>query len=144
MLCSFNVPYLCNYEAKIDNEVCIDGSIGFDVTKHLPENCLVISLYDLPCYDVNANIPLLHRVMPPEPELCKQYVKNGYNDMKRAIQGVKLEKCDSNYHNSLEKKLSCDEVQVFMCKLQYLTDIKMYNYKDLKNYLTTSESSQSL
>ena len=144
LLCSFNVPYLCNYEAKIDNEFCIDGGFGFDVTKSLPDGTLKISLYDLPNYDLNANIPFLHRVMPPEPNLCKQYVKRGYNDMKRAIRGKKLEKCESNYHNSLEKNIASEEVQAFMCKLQYVTDIKMYNYKDLKKYLVTSESNPFL
>ncbi len=140
LLCSSNIPYLCNYEAKLDDEICIDGVYGFDVTKHLPEDTMKISLYDLPIYDINANIPFLHRFMPPEPKLCKQYVKRGYNDMKLAIRGEKLEKCESNYHNSLEKKISSEEVQAFMCKLQYVMDIKMYNYKDLKRYLATSES----
>lgn len=137
LLCSFNVPYLCNYEAKIDNEICIDGGFGFDVTKNLPENCLTISLYDLPNYDLNANIPFMHRIMPPNPESCKEYVKNGYNDMKRVIRGVKLDKCDSNFNNSLESKVSNAEVQEIMCNLQYITDKKMYNYKDLKKYLAT-------
>ena len=45
LLCSFNVPYLCNYEAKIDNEICIDGGFGFDVTKKLPKDTLKISLH---------------------------------------------------------------------------------------------------
>ena len=144
LLSSSNVPYLCNYEAMIDNEICIDGGFGFNVTKNLPENCLTISLYDVPNYDLNANIPFMHRIMPPKPELCKKYVKNGYKDMKKVIRGVKFDKCDSNFHNSLESKVSGVEVQEIMCKLQYITDIKMYTYKDLKKYLATSESNRSL
>lgn len=137
LLCSFNVPYLCNYEAKIDNELCIDGGFGFNVTKNLPKDTISVSLYDLSNYDLNANIPLLHRLKPPDPKLCKQYVKNGYKDMKRVICGKYIEKCDSNYHNSLESKVSSKEFQSFMCDLQYITDTKMQTYKDLKKYLAT-------
>ena len=86
---------------------------------------------------MNANIPLLHRLKPPKHELCKKYVKNGYNDMKRVICGKYIEKCDSNYHNSFEKQIATTEIQAFMCNLQYITDTKMHTYKDLTKYLAT-------
>jgi hypothetical protein len=85
LLCSFNTPYLCNYDAKIDGIQCIDGGFGFNTQKHLPDNTIKVNLYDLPNYDLNANIPFLHRVLLPEPQQMQIYTNNGYNDMKHII-----------------------------------------------------------
>ena len=85
LLCSFNTPFLCNYDAKIDGIQCIDGGFGFNPQINLPDDIIKVNLYDLPNYDLNANIPFLHRVLLPEPQQLQIYINNGYNDMKHIL-----------------------------------------------------------
>jgi hypothetical protein len=90
LLCSFNTPFLCNYDAKIDGIQCIDGGFGFNPQKNLPEDIIKVNLYDLSNYDLNANIPFLHRVLLPEPQQLQIYMNNGYNDMKHILEQCAL------------------------------------------------------
>ena len=49
LLCSFQVPILCSYDAKIGDELCVDGGFGFNHT-FLPRNVVTIC----PKYDCHA------------------------------------------------------------------------------------------
>ena len=136
LLCSFNVPFLCNYDAKLDGVDCIDGGFGFNADRDLPKNVdIKISLYNLGGYCLNANIPLLHRMTPPSKEHYNRYLKNGYKDMKNKINNKNVNECCAGSETSLETIISCVEYQLQMHKLQHIVDQKMLTYDDLVELL---------
>ena len=85
LLCSVNVPILCDYDAKLDGTICIDGGYGFDPTKDLPLDIITIGLSDVR-YDLNGDIPLVFRVLPPPDCVCEFYYQKGCVDMNTRIQ----------------------------------------------------------
>jgi hypothetical protein len=86
LLCSFHVPFLCSYNAEIDNVNCIDGGLGINVEVDLPDNCFVIcpKIYlkkNTNHSYINGEIPILICVFPPLPPIADYYYNKGINDM---------------------------------------------------------------
>lgn len=79
LLCSYNAPIICNYDAEIDGEKCVDGCIGFDMRRHLPKNCMTVGCCNSDCV-LNGNVPVHHCFLPPPKAKYEQYVKQGYTD----------------------------------------------------------------
>ena len=52
LLCSFHVPILCSYNARIRGEICLDGSFGVVHDKHIPKDTLIIC----PKYDTHSHL----------------------------------------------------------------------------------------
>jgi hypothetical protein len=131
LLCSFNVPYLCNYNAKINGIKCIDGGFGFVMSRDLPKDTFKITLYDNNESDLDANIPFIHRALPPPKADWDIYLKNGYNDMKYIINNGKV-KSRKIYENgfSIERMITLNSIQMWLCHLQEITG-GMYEYATL-------------
>jgi hypothetical protein len=79
LLCSYNIPFVCNYDARVDGERCVDGCIGFDIRRHLPDNTLTIGANNPHCM-LNGNISLLRCLLPPTQSSYNEYVERGYRD----------------------------------------------------------------
>lgn len=122
LLCSFNVPYLCNYDAKINGIKCIDGGYGFVMSRDLPKDTFKITLYDNNESDLDANIPFIHRVLPPPKVFWDIYLQNGYNDMKYILANGKV-KSRPFYINllSIEQFINSNNIQMWLRHLQEIT-----------------------
>ena len=131
MLCSCNVSYLCNYNAKINGVKCIDGGFGFVMSRDLPNDIFKITLYGNNESDIDANIPLMHRILPPPAADWDKYLKNGYEDMKYRIDNGKV-KSRPIYENgfSLEQIICSNSIQMWLCNLQEITG-GIYEYATL-------------
>jgi hypothetical protein len=82
LLCSFQVPILCSYDAKIDGELCVDGGFGFD-HRHLPKNVVTVC----PTYDCraeyNGHMPLYWCALPPP-----MHIRDYYYNLVNTIGGI--------------------------------------------------------
>lgn len=86
LLCSFHVPFLCSYNAKIDDMNCIDGGFGINVDVDLPDDCFIIcpKVYTTKLKNyayINGEMPILFCVFPPMPAIIDYYYNKGKNDM---------------------------------------------------------------
>jgi len=135
LLCSFNIPYLCNYTAKIDGANCVDGGCGFVSSRDLPSDTLRILLSDANKNGLSANIPLIHRIFPPPKFFWEMYLKNGYEDMKYHIETGKIKQKLRLFHelisDEFENILLLPQVQLFAHALQQASGGKMYDYSVL-------------
>jgi hypothetical protein len=88
LLCSFNVPGLCSYDAIIDNMKCIDGGFGCDIDKHLPTKTLIVCpkiILNKNQPVLNGEIPVKYCIRPQPPNEIKHYYNKGANDMRNYI-----------------------------------------------------------
>ncbi len=134
LLCSFNVPYLCNYNAQMDGIKCIDGGFGFVMSRDLPSDIFTITLYGNDESDIDANIPLLYRALPPPKVDWERYLTNGYDDMKYKIEnGTVRQRPISTQVGwfSLESAITTNSVQMALCHLQAMTG-GTYDYSALE------------
>jgi hypothetical protein len=135
LLCSFNIPYLCNYTAKIDEINCVDGGCGFMSSRDLPNDTLRIVLSGANENGLNANIPLIHRIFPPPKFFWEKYLRNGYEDMKYHIETGKIKQKLKLVHelisDEFENVLMLPNVQLFAYKLQQMPGTTMYDYSEL-------------
>ena len=130
LLCSFHVPYLCNYDAQMDGVRCIDGGFGFVMSRDLPSDTFTISLYGNNESDLDANIPFLHRILPPSNADWERYLKNGYDDMKYRLD-TGTDRSRPKYSDfSLEDMVSSNAIQMALCHLQTKTGGN-YDYSTL-------------
>ena len=86
LLCSFHVPFLCSYNAKIGDIKCIDGGYGIDYVTNLPSDCFVICPkdYKSPHQNhvyINGNIPILFCIVPPVDMIIMYYYNKGIQDV---------------------------------------------------------------
>ena len=132
LLCSFNVPYLCNYNAQMDGVKCIDGGFGFVMSRDLPSDTFKITLYGNNESDIDANIPFLHRALPPPKADWERYLVNGYDDMKYRIDNGKVRSRPAYPEGgfSLENAITTNSVQMALCYLQAITG-GTYDYAGL-------------
>jgi hypothetical protein len=135
LLCSFNIPYLCNYNAKINDVNCVDGGCGFVSSRDLPIDTLKILLAGTSENGLSANIPLIHRIFPPPKFFWEMYLKNGYDDMKYRIEsgkvGQKLRLVHEIISDEFENVIMLPELQ-FMAKfLQQVSGSKIHDYSEL-------------
>lgn len=135
LLCSFNIPYLCNYNAKINDINCVDGGCGFISSCDLPNDTLRIVLSGANENGLSANIPLIHRILPPPKFVWEMYLNNGYEDMKSRIETGKVNQKLRLVHeiisDEFETVLMLPNVQLFAYKLQQMPGTKMYDYSEL-------------
>jgi hypothetical protein len=72
LLCSFQVPILCSYDAKIGCDLCVDGGFGFNHGR-LPKNVTTIC----PKYDgraeYNGFMPIYWCALPPPMHIRDYY-----------------------------------------------------------------------
>jgi hypothetical protein len=131
LLCSFNVPYLCNYDAKIGGVKCIDGGFGFVMSRDLPKDTFKVTLHDNNESDLDADIPLIHRALPPPKAYWNQYLQNGYNDMKYRIDNGKV-KLRPFYIKGLsfDELIGANNIQMWLRELQEITG-GIYGYSTL-------------
>lgn len=118
LLCSLNVPYLCNYDAQMDGVRCIDGGFGFVMSRDLPRDTFTITLYGKNDSDLDANIPFLHRILPPPNADWERYLKNGYDDMKYRLDTGTVKSRPKYPEFSLENMVSSNAIQMALCHLQ--------------------------
>ena len=122
LLCSYNIPFVCNYLAEIDGEKCIDGCLGFNMSRHLPRDVFTIGANDTNCV-LNGQIPTVHCLLPPPMESYHGYVERGYNDMRG---------CDTATRPMITDESSgLVWLAVFACRLQPLCN-KMYSRGNLR------------
>jgi hypothetical protein len=135
LLCSFNIPYLCNYVAKIDGINCLDGGCGFVNSRDLPRDILRIALSGASENGLSANIPIIHRIFPPPKLFWEMYLNNGYEDMKSRIETGTVKQKTRFIHeiisDEFENKLLLPEVQFLAQILQQVSGSKMYDYSEL-------------
>jgi hypothetical protein len=84
LLCSFHIPFLCSYNALINDIVCIDGTFGFDYNKHLPDDTLFICprIAITKCKEVlNGKMSLKFCTIPPPPKAIEKFYNKGMSDM---------------------------------------------------------------
>jgi hypothetical protein len=86
LMCSMHVPFLCSYNAQIDDTNCIDGGLGINVEVDLPENCFIIcpKIYlnkNTNHSYINGEMPILLCIFPPLPPIADYYYNKGINDM---------------------------------------------------------------
>jgi hypothetical protein len=131
LLCSFNIPYLCNYSAKLNQINCVDGGCGFVSSRDLPKDTFKIVLAGANENGLNANIPLVHRAFPPPKLFWEMYLKNGYDDMKHRIETGKVNQKQRFIHeiisDELEDRILLPDVQFLAFALQHASGGKMYN-----------------
>jgi hypothetical protein len=135
LLCSFNIPYLCNYTAKLDGVNCVDGGCGFVSSRDLPSDILRIVLSGENDNGLSANIPLIHRAFPPPKLFWEMYLNNGYEDMKSRIETgavkQKLRFIHEIISDELETQLLLPDVQFLAHTLQQVSGDKIYEYSEL-------------
>lgn len=140
LLCSFNVPYLCNYNAKMNDIGCIDGGFGFVSSRDLPEDILKITLSGINRDGMSANIPIIHRMFPPPKLYWETYLKNGYEDMKLRIESGNVQNKSKSIGEllteELENAISMPDIQFFLYMIQQSSNSIMYDYDVLiKRYV---------
>lgn len=81
LMCSFHIPCLSNFDAKIDGEAALDGGIGFNATIFVesnPDKTLIIGASH-PESHVNFDISTLLLLVPPPAFLHNHYLALGHN-----------------------------------------------------------------
>ncbi len=87
LLCSFHVPILCSYNAKMGDLMCLDGGFGIVHARDLPVDCFVICPREYrpspPTnhYYLNGNIPVLFCITAPPDALVMYYYNKGAQDV---------------------------------------------------------------
>ena len=136
LLCSFNVPYLCNYNAKINDIKCVDGGCGFVNSRDLPSDTLKIVLSGAIENGLSANVPLIHRILPPPKFVWEMYLKNGYDDMKSRIETGKVRQqprlVNEIISDEFENIIMLPDVQFAAHVLQQASGSKIYDYSELE------------
>ena len=135
LLCSFNIPYLCNYNAKINYINCVDGGCGFLSSRDLPSDTLRIVLSGVNENGLSANIPLIHRIFPPPNLFWERYLNNGYEDMKCRIETGKVKQKLKFVHELIseefENVILLPDVQFVAKFLQQVSGSKIHDYTEL-------------
>jgi hypothetical protein len=86
LLCSFHVPMLCSYDARIGDVKCIDGGYGINVERDLPDDCFVICPREYQPGKtnhkyLNGSIPTLFCITPPIDFVVLYYYTKGAQDI---------------------------------------------------------------
>ena len=85
LLCSFNIPFLSTYDAKITDNgntmLAMDGCLGYE---DMPEGILRI-INGTSDGELMGNISLYQSLVPPSKETTKRYYEKGKNDMRNKI-----------------------------------------------------------
>ena len=91
ILCSCHIPYICTYNARMNNCYAIDGGCDFDEKKHLPKNVIKIivknksHIRDCDTYHLCQNILQEHFLLPIPDEYVKKYYENGIKDIEKFL-----------------------------------------------------------
>jgi hypothetical protein len=101
------------------------------MSRDLPKGTFTIKLNNNNDSDLAADIPLIHRALPPPKAYWNQYLQNGYNDMKYRIDTGKV-KLRPFYIKGLsfEELITSDNIQMWLCQLQEITG-GIYGYSTL-------------
>ena len=81
LMCSFHIPCLSNFDAKLDGEEALDGGVGFNATIFVESNrdkTLIVGASH-PESHVNFDISTLLLLVPPPVFLHNHYLALGYN-----------------------------------------------------------------
>ncbi len=79
MLCSCNIPFICNYKAHNNEDVCIDGCMGRQEHFHLPKDVFSIGVVNNKCC-INANISTILCFLPLSSDFYSSLISRGYSD----------------------------------------------------------------
>jgi predicted patatin/cPLA2 family phospholipase len=127
LLCSFHIPFLCSYNALINDIVCIDGTISINYDQHLPEDTLIIcpKIANTKRKEVlNGKIPLKFCATPPSPEAVEKFYTNGMNDM---FNFLKYNKYSNQYKQKLSELLYGKIPNIFWWWLRNLQPLDTVN-----------------
>jgi hypothetical protein len=87
LMCSFHIPCLSDFDAKIDGEQALDGGIGFNASIFIESNreeSLIIGASH-PESHINFDITTLFLLIPPPIFLHNHYLAIGYNLTEEAL-----------------------------------------------------------
>jgi len=133
LLCGFHIPFLCNYDSKINNNLAIDGMYGFNENIYLSKDILKfgITSHCKENYCITGNIPLEHCIFPIPKNYREKYFTKGVNDITNYI--TKNQKVVSKHYFELNDRIIPIPLFVLLRKLQ--KENKKYNIKTLQKYL---------
>jgi hypothetical protein len=135
LLCSFNIPYVCNYHGKINGVKCVDAHIGFISSRDLPDDIFEVTLFGTTNRGINANIPFTHRYVSQPKTVWENYFKHGYDDMKEYLKlgkiNVRTQSIDDIFYCAIENALLFPNLQFAISALQQTSGEKMYDYSNL-------------
>jgi hypothetical protein len=130
VLCSSNIPFVCNYNAFKNGSPCLDGCIGMS-SSYLPEDVLTIGASNTDCI-INARLSLFHCFVPLPYELYDGLKRRGYKDISKYLENPSdfSNTSNSNYSGIAEP-------------IQWLSDIQklyfhMYSYSDMCEFIRTT------
>jgi hypothetical protein len=129
ILCSSNIPFVCNYNAINNKMSCLDGCMGMCM-EYLPADVVTIGVSNTDCM-LNARLSLFHCFIPLPYELYDELKLRAYMDMCEYL---------DNPSQRIQSKYKCCDISglfIWPCYIQKLY-FTMYSYSDMCDFINTT------